>query len=141
MIPNSQDATELIKFFGALSTALAAILGGLKIWGDVQKSKASFDPSINKEMVSSIHEDSRVRREYMEQMGKVHIALSETMTMLSKNHFEARSETESMHRNTHNMIGALEKTVTKELGDIKSNQRSTIEEIKNVGKILTGDRA
>lgn len=139
-MPNSQEATELIKFFGVLATALAAIIGGIKIWGDVQKSKTSLDPSVNKEMVASIHEDARVRREYMEQMNKVHVTLSETMSLLSRNHYEARSETDAMHRNTQNMIGNLEKAVSKDLGEIKDNQKSTIEEIKSVGQIFMRSR-
>lgn len=138
---DTENIVDLIKYFGALATAATIIIGAVNAWSGVQKSKAAFDPSVNKEMVSSMHEDSRVRREYMEQMGKVHIALSETMTMLSKNHFEARSETEAMHRNTHSMINALEKTVSKDLGNIQANQKTTIEEIKNVGKILAGGKA
>lgn len=141
MIPNSQEATELVKFFGVLATALAAIIGGLKIWGDVQRSKTSLEPSVNKEMVLSMHEDSRVRREYMEQMNKVLLQQSETMSLLSKNHYEARSDTDAMHRNTHALIGRLENAVSKDLGDIKNGQQRTIEEIKQVGKILTGQRA
>ena len=119
--------TEMIKFFGVLAVALAAILGSVKTYGDIQKAKSSIDPQLSQSMVSNIERDSHARRENMELLTKVLVRLSENSMQMNDNHQAGQHKTEELHAHTRKEIAGLSDKIGHDLKTIQSNQESLIQ--------------